>query len=218
MPLRRAWSILSAAAALLLLPASFGCTPQPAEAPMTTAADSASDPASPPSADERGEPAAGAQQPAQASPADVTLEPVGAERLAGAVAGHRGEVVLVDFWATWCGPCVAMFPHTVELHREFEDRGLAVISVSMDAPEQRSQVRAFLVEQGATFENYLSRYGIGAKGFEAFDIDDGALPHVKLFDRRGKLHRVFSAGGAAIDLDELDREVERLLEEPAADG
>ena len=104
---------------------------------------------------------------------------------------------------------MAAFPHTVELHRELAERGLVVISVSLDEPEDREAVRAFLVAQEATFENYLSRYGVGSAAFEAFELD--AVPHLKLYDRDGNLHRVFSGSGAAIAPDEIQRAIEELL-------
>ncbi|MES2791783.1 MAG: TlpA disulfide reductase family protein, partial [Planctomycetota bacterium] len=52
------------------------------------------------------------------------------------LARHAGQVVLVDFWATWCAPCRKQFPHSVQLHRKLQDRGLAVISVSIDQLEE----------------------------------------------------------------------------------
>ena len=64
------------------------------------------------------------------------------------LAKHRGKVVLVDFWATWCPSCVEQFPHTVELHRKFAESGLAVVSVSLDEPDAEPQVREFLRRQG----------------------------------------------------------------------
>ena len=142
---------------------------------------------------------------------DVTLRSIDASGLAQASQKHRGQVVLVDFWATWCGPCLALFPHTVELHRRFGDAGLAVITVSLDDPDNRPAVRKFLGQSGATTENYLAVYGVGPAAFTAFGIDDGALPHVRLYDRQGKLHKTFASGGKAIDPERVERAVEEMM-------
>ena len=145
-------------------------------------------------------------------PADgVTLRPIDASGLAQALQQHRGQVVLVDFWATWCGPCLELFPHTVELHRRFGNRGLAVITVSLDDPDNRAAVRKFLGRSGAAMENYLAVYGVGPAAFTAFEIDDGALPHVRLYDRQGKLHSTFESGGKAIDPEQVERAVEEMM-------
>lgn len=122
---------------------------------------------------------------------------------------RRGKAVLVEFWATWCGPCLELLPHTVELHDRFRERGLAVITVSMDDPADGSAVGRTLARHGAATENYLSSYGIGSEGFSAFGIKDGALPHLRLYDREGKLHRTFAG---AIEPAEVERSVEQLLE------
>src|SRR5207249_1058455 len=48
------------------------------------------------------------------------------------IATHKGQVVLVDYWATWCGPCVENFPHTVELAKKYREQGLVAIAVNFD--------------------------------------------------------------------------------------
>ena len=47
-------------------------------------------------------------------------------------AGLKGKVVVVDFWATWCPPCVAEIPGYVELQKKYADRGLVIVGVSLD--------------------------------------------------------------------------------------
>ena len=141
----------------------------------------------------------------------IALTTVDSRGLADAVARRRGKVVLVEFWATWCVPCVKLFPHTVELHRRLADRGLVVISVSMDETGKQEAVLHFLRDRGATFENFISRYGVGSEGFEAFDIADGALPHLKIYDRNGRLQKTFASGGQSLAPEQIDLAVADLL-------
>jgi thiol-disulfide isomerase/thioredoxin len=141
----------------------------------------------------------------------ITLTTIDSRGLNDAVARHRGNVVLVEFWATWCVPCVKLFPHTVELQRRLANRGLVVISVSMDDPDNRNAVLRFLCDHRATFENYISRYGVGSEGFEAFDVSDGALPHLKLYDRDGRLRKTFVSGGQTLDQEKIDAAIDELF-------
>ncbi|MFZ1935778.1 MAG: TlpA disulfide reductase family protein [Thermoguttaceae bacterium] len=143
--------------------------------------------------------------------ARVALATVDSRALAEAIARCRGKVVLVEFWATWCAPCVKLFPHTVELHRRLADRGLVVISVSMDDTENQTAVLRFLRGRGARFENFISQYGLGSEGFDAFDINDGALPHLKLYDRDGRLWKTFASGSRPLAPEEIVLAVDELL-------
>ena len=80
--------------------------------------------------------AAGSQMAVDAAPNDVAapaieLSVVDKAGFQKAIDAHRGKVVLVDYWATWCGPCVKQFPHTVELWHKYRDRGLDVIGAKL---------------------------------------------------------------------------------------
>jgi thiol-disulfide isomerase/thioredoxin len=114
------------------------------------------------------------------------------------VASKRGEVVLVDMWATWCLPCVEQLGHTVDLENRYRDRGLAVVTLSMDEPDNLAPVRAVLDAKGADrLTNLISKFGSGPQSIEAFEIPGGALPHYKLYDRSGKLRQTFAVDPAA---------------------
>ena len=112
------------------------------------------------------------------------------------LAKHKGKVVLVDYWATWCAPCRKKFPHTVALANELKAAGLAVIGVSMDDEDAHEEVVKFLGEQQASFDNLRSKSGASDESFEAFEVPGGTLPCLRLFDREGKVVKTF-----AIDLD-----------------
>jgi thiol-disulfide isomerase/thioredoxin len=155
--------------------------------------------------------AAGPSTPAAESP--ISLRAADADEYQQTLDKLRGKVVLVDFWATWCAPCVKQFPHTVALHGEYEDRGLAVISVSLNEPSEETQVRDFLEGQGAHIENLLSKFGGGTEAIEAFNLP-GPVPCYRVYDRAGKLHREFAVDPSAerqFTPDDIEAAVKELL-------
>jgi thiol-disulfide isomerase/thioredoxin len=112
---------------------------------------------------------------------------VGFQRFGGgSVALHslRGKVVLVDFWGTFCPPCVEEMPVLVKLVREYEPRGLVFVAPSLDDPESA------LVEVGA----FIDRQVPGLAPYAAFGNDASAnafgvraLPTMVVIDRTGKV-------------------------------
>ncbi len=142
----------------------------------------------------------------------VSVRVIDEEEFAEVLAGYRGEVVLVDFWATWCLACVELFPHTVALHERFADDGLRVISVSFDQPESKAAVLEFLKARGATFDNFISRYGAGIESPQRFGLP-GTLPQLRLYGRDGELAYTFPEPQSAVDPEAVDEAVKRLLED-----
>jgi thiol-disulfide isomerase/thioredoxin len=149
-----------------------------------------------------------------APPPAVTLRVVNAQQYAALVGEHHGKVVLVDFWATWCTHCVEQFPHTVQLHKELGDKGLVVISVSMNDPEEEEETLAKLQQFGATFENLLGREDGDADPMETFGVDAG-LPFYKIYDRKGQLryNLADTDPDKPLSTDDIDSRVNELLAE-----
>jgi thiol-disulfide isomerase/thioredoxin len=146
-------------------------------------------------------------------PAEVTVRIADEKDFEELLKENEGKVVLVDFWALWCGPCKDLFPHTVELHERHKERGLVVISVNFDSQTEEQRVLDFLVSQKATFQNLISKYDVGPKSFEAFEIEGGNVPYFKLYDRSGKLHTTLGHTQESIEPADIDEAVERLLDE-----
>ena len=95
----------------------------------------------------------------------VELKVVKYDELCELVRANKGKVILLDFWATTCIPCKQSFPYTVEMHKQFADKGLVVISVSTDPlrdifndpdfKDPRPKIEAFLRDKKATFTNVV---------------------------------------------------------------
>jgi peroxiredoxin len=150
--------------------------------------------------------------PAAAAPAARPAAPDGALRdLDGRVvrlADHRGKVVLVDFWATWCGPCRRELPHLKALQQRFGKQGLVVLGISVDHQGQ-DRVRSFVKRNGVTWPTLLADATVLA------DYGDvRAIPTKFVIDRQGRV-----AGrmlGYAAEKD-LEAAIRPLLESSRAD-
>jgi thiol-disulfide isomerase/thioredoxin len=144
--------------------------------------------------------------------AEVTQLEIGGKELAAAVAGYKDKVVVVDFWATWCGPCVKKFPHLVELHKKHAAKGLVCVSVDMGrlGVYDRAKSLEFLTKQQATFPNFAPADPDkdGAAIEKAFGEDFRLLPYLVVFDRGGR--RVWDS---AANLDATPAQVEAKVVE-----
>jgi thiol-disulfide isomerase/thioredoxin len=145
-----------------------------------------------------------------AEPPAVRLESVRYADLAAEVKALHGKVVLVDVWGSFCAPCKEKFPAVVALHGKYAGRGLAVISVSVDPPDDsdaRAAARDFLVRQKAAFRNVI--LSDQAEVWQANWKIDGP-PLLFLFDKRGRLAARWDG---KFDPAEVEKKVAALLDE-----
>ncbi len=123
--------------------------------------------------------------------------------------------ILIDAWATTCGPCKENFPHLVEMSRKYGPKGLVVISLSLDDPTDAKAIASaegFLRDQKATFTNVLLDEEFG-EGYEKLDIS--AIPAVFLYGPDGKEAKRFTMDDPnhQFTYEDVEREVvERLGE------
>lgn len=95
----------------------------------------------------------------------------------------RGQVVILDFWATWCGPCRMALPHLQDIHDRFGDKGVTIVAVAMDDGGERV-VRPFVAKQGLRFPVVLP----DDKVVKDFGPVRG-LPTTVLIGPDGKIHK-----------------------------
>jgi thiol-disulfide isomerase/thioredoxin len=112
----------------------------------------------------------------------------------------KGKVVVVDFWATWCGPCIAEMPHMKELYAQYKDRGVEFIGISLDNPEDKGGLTA-LKDYCKTNEIGWPQYYQGAGWDSEFSGSWGinGIPALFIVDKQGNLHSTKARG----KLDEL---------------
>jgi thiol-disulfide isomerase/thioredoxin len=117
------------------------------------------------------------------------------------LSGYKGRVVLIDFWATWCGPCVQSMPLIQRMHEKYKDQGLVVLGVT---DEGRFTVDEFLQKFGVKYTILLDTNRTSLSDYELETI-----PALFLIDKQGAI--VYSHRGAPENTVELEAEIEKLL-------
>lgn len=138
-----------------------------------------------------------------AAPVSVAL--ASAEVLSALRHNPTGKLLLVNFYATWCGPCVTEFPDLMATNRMYRDRGFAFTTVSANVPDEKPEVLAFLKKMNATTNNLLYGSDDTYAMQDAFDPDAGsAVPVSVLLGPQGNV--LFHEQGE-IDLMQIRRAI-----------
>jgi len=141
----------------------------------------------------------------------------------------KGKVVLLDFWAVWCGPCVSTFPHLREWQEKYADKGLVMIGVTgyynfvWDAEGERAKPsndkvteaqEQDMLKQFAAHNKLTHRIAVDKEGKMADFYGVTGIPHVVLIDRHGKI-RLIKVGASPDTAKEIEAMLEKLIGEKA---
>jgi len=133
------------------------------------------------------------------------------------LANMRGKVVMLDFWATWCAPCIAAFPSLTEWHQDYKQAGLEILGVT----KYNGEAEGFSVDNQAELE-FLQRFKkthrlpydfvVAKDNTNQIIYGAGAIPTAVLIDRKGVI-RYIETGSSPSREEEIRAEIEKLLAE-----
>jgi len=119
---------------------------------------------------------------------------------------QKGRVMVLDFWASWCGPCIKAMPQVDEVVEEFAEQGVRLVAVNLEEPPDKIQSALDRFKLDVTVA--LDRDGVVAHKYEAV-----AIPQTVVIDREGKIARVFVGGS-----DEMIAQLREVLTELTGEG
>jgi peroxiredoxin len=123
-------------------------------------------------------------------------------------ADYQGKVVLLDFWATWCGPCKIEIPWFMDFERQFKDQGFAVVGVSMDE-DGWTAIKPYVQNMKMNYRILLGNDDVST-AYGGLD----SLPTTLLIDRQGKIASVHV--GVSMGKEEFKNAIVQLLNAPRA--
>ncbi|WP_395735784.1 TlpA family protein disulfide reductase [Prosthecobacter sp.] len=114
----------------------------------------------------------------------------------------QGKVVLIDFWATWCGPCVAELPNVLKAYKELHPKGFEIVGISLDS--DKAELEAFVKQKGMEWPQFFDGKGWKNEISSKYGID--SIPAMWLLNKKGMVVSTNARG-------DLETKVSKLLEE-----
>jgi thiol-disulfide isomerase/thioredoxin len=100
---------------------------------------------------------------------------------------YKGKVVVLDIWATWCGPCRVEIPHLIQIGKEFKERGVEVVGLTVEEPASTIQI----VRNFATAFNVDYAIGFAPQQFQSVLLRQPTIPQTLIIGKDGKLYKHF---------------------------
>ena len=111
---------------------------------------------------------------------------------------HRGQIIVIDFWATWCVPCRKTIPELIEVNNKYKDKGVVVWGITLDEPD--SYPNKYILDFKKQYNMNYTVLRSDEKVVEDYlGVDDVRVPIMFIIDREGKIverHEGFDAGAA----------------------
>ncbi len=124
--------------------------------------------------------------------AQAKLAPLNEAAFQKMLAGHKGKIVLVDFWATWCVPCRAEMPQLVKLSVKLGAKGLDFVTISADEADKEAAAYKVLMENSVAPPFYWKKAADDDKFYNSVDPKwSGEMPGIFIYDRTGKRVKSF---------------------------
>ena len=123
---------------------------------------------------------------------------------------YKGKTVLINFWATWCGPCRAEMPELVKLREKYKDKGFEVIGVNADPEDSIDAIKSFGEKMNLTYKLAQSDLSFFDQFLKISKFE--GIPQSFLIDGDGRLRGVFLGGGQNT-IEKVKDNVDKLMGE-----